>query len=628
MSLKEIKLGTQFRSLSFRTEGAELNEADRILKGVSISSDEPYERWFGTEILSHEKGAIRLDRVKNAAAPLLFNHDRDQLLGKIMNPRVEGGKLRVDFKFSQSERGMAALREVQDGILTECSIGYMIHKFQVDEDTDEYRAIDWEIHEASLVTVPADATVGVGRADERGEQVVACVALDKRNKPEQKTTTTMSEPTAPITEPKIDVVREREDAAKAERKRVKDINDYVSQFKVDHMKADVQTLANKSIEDGTPVADFEKSVIAMWRKGPEMNASRHADIGMSDEDIKEFSILRAIRSMATVGKLEGHEKDFCDQALKNSGRALTGNLAFMLPEDVVRAGRNGQRQLSHRAQVVGTATAGGFTVDTTLGSMVEYLRNRTVLGQVGITTLSGLQNDVALPVQTGGCTAYWVAETASLTDSQATFAQRKLSPKRLGATIPLSTQFIAQSSLSAESFARNELMTVLAIELDRAGLLGSGVSGEPLGVANTTGINATVTYGGSAVWADVVEHETGIAVDNADIGSMGFILSSATVGKWKTILKDSVAGAGYLLSENMTANGYPVYRTNQISAANQSFFGVWSQLILALWAGQEIIVDPYTLAKSGQVQITIQQLADYLVRQPLAFNVSTDSAAA
>lgn len=200
-------------------------------------------------------------------------------------------------------------------------------------------------------------------------------------------------------------------------------------------------------------------------------------------------------------------------------------------------------------------------------------------------------------------------------------------PHRLGASIPFTMQFIAQTSLSADSFIRNEMDIVLALKKDLAGLLGTGLGGEPLGVANTTGINATVTYSGAAAWADVVEHETGIAVDNADIGSMGFVLDAASVGKWKTILKDSVAGAGYLIGDNMTANGYPVERTNQISTAHQSFFGVWSQLMLGMWAGREITVDNITLAKSGQHQIIMNELCDFLVRQPLAFNVSTDSAA-
>ena len=75
-------------------------------------------------------------------------------------------------------------------------------------------------------------------------------------------------------------------------------------------------------------------------------------------------------------------------------------------------------------------------------------------------------------------------------------------------------------------------------------------------------------------------------------------------------------------------NGYPYFKSNQVNSAHQSFFGVWSQLIMASWSGLEVIVDPYALKKSGQVEITFNELVDQLVRQPLSFNVSTDTAAA
>jgi HK97 family phage major capsid protein len=260
--------------------------------------------------------------------------------------------------------------------------------------------------------------------------------------------------------------------------------------------------------------------------------------------------------------------------------------------------------------------------------MIELLRNKPQVVAAGATTLGGLVGDLALPVQTGASTAYWVSETGALTDSSQTFGQKKLTPKRLGATIPYTTQFLAQSSIDAESFIREDAVMVLSIEKDRAALFGSGSGGEPVGIANTTGINADVTYGGSATWAKVVLSETGIGNDNADIGPLAWMLDSATVGKWKTILKDSVAGASYLIESTMTANGYPVFKSNQVSSTHQSFFGAWSQLILASWSGLEVIVDPYALKKSGQVEITFNELVDILVRQPLSFNVSTDSAAA
>ncbi len=381
-------------------------------------------------------------------------------------------------------------------------------------------------------------------------------------------------------------------------------------------------IARKFVSDGKSIDALRQHVLENVLKARPV-ATDSANIGMSTKEVKKYSLLRAMHSMATKGRLEGVEKEAHDAAVKAYGREdLKG---FLVPEDVSR----GFSRSFTKAQNVTTATAGGFLVETDFGPMIELLRNRPVVVQAGATTLGGLVGDLALPRHVSGATAYWVSETGSLTDSQSVFGQKKLTPRRLGATIPYSTQFLAQSSIDAESFIRDDATRVLAIEKDRASLAGAGVGGEPLGLALDPDINATVTYGGAAEWGDIIEHETGIAVDNADIGSMGFVINAATRGKWKTALKVATyGGTGYLMDGN-TANGYPVYVTNQTFAvASQSFFGVWSQLILASWAGMEVIVDPYALKKSGQVEITFNELCDICVRQPLAFNVSTDSAAA
>lgn len=156
------------REIQFRTATISRRDVDagnRVIKNVSVSSDEPYKRWFGTEILSHEPGAVDLSRIEKGAVALLFNHDRDALIGKVSNPQLRNGRLYVDLRFSQSEAGQQALADAKDGILTECSIGYSVAKFEVDEDEETYTATKWELFECSLVTIPADHTVGVGRSE-------------------------------------------------------------------------------------------------------------------------------------------------------------------------------------------------------------------------------------------------------------------------------------------------------------------------------------------------------------------------------------------------------------------------------------------------------------------------------
>ena len=573
---------------------------------LCFASESPVERYFGTEVLNCEARSVRMDRL-NTRAPLLLNHDTDKQIGVVEKAWIDADKkARATVRFSKSALGEEIFQDVKDGIRSLVSVGYQLHKLETEKQpggAELQRATDWEPLEISIVAVPADTSAGVGRS-----------LPDNQTKAESLVTTTITM-SAPVIEVKADDVRAHE------RKRISDITSIAKRHHLD-------ALAEQAVSDGITADEFGSRVLGELAKrdGSGVRAvsaaadSRACEIGMSDKEADSFSLLRAVRSIANGRALEGLEKESCEAMAKLVKRELKPG-AIVIPQDVFR------RSVFNRAQNATTATAGGYSVGTNIGPLIELLRNRTVVAAAGATQLTGLVGNVQLPKHTGGATAYWVSETGALTDSQSTFGQVTLTPHRLGATVPYSTQFLAQSSLDAEAFIRDDLMKVLSIEKDRAALHGSG-GAQPIGIASTSGINATVTYGGAATWADVVEAETGIAVDNADIGDMAFVLSAAAVGKWKTILKDSVAGADYLInSVNGTANGYMVHRTNQV-AGNVSFFGVWSQLVMASWAGLEVIVDPYALKKSGQVEITVNELCDLAVRQPLAFNVSTDSAAA
>lgn len=647
---KTIKVPKQLsREAKFEVAG----EGDNKTFKMSISSDEPYLRydyWNDEEyyeVLSHAKGDVNESRLKSGLT-ILYNHDRNQHLARATEYSNNGHRIEVsNLIWSESDFAKVKRSDAISGSLPFTSVGYSI-----DDEGECIGAKDgkpiykfkFTPFEASLVTVPADQSVGVGRSRSdkpEGEPREISIApqkeIDESRKSENKHQPTLkTEKTKAMPEPTetvIDVAAERADERRLERERVKKINDYVGALRNEQWKAAAAEVAIKSIENGDDFDKFRTAAINSFDGITKIKLDASTpEIGMSEKDVKRFSFLGAIRQMATKGRLEGFEKETCEAAQKQMRRELKDARSFVIPEEV---SRNQDEQMLRsmfarmftRAQNVGSALAGGFTVENQFGPLIELLRNRTALGRLGITILDGLVGDFVMPVQTSGAAAYWVSETGTITDSEAAFGQKAMVPHRLGASIPFTMQFIAQTSLSADAFIRNEMDIVLALKKDLAGLLGTGLGGEPLGVANTTGINATVTYSGAAEWGDIVEHETGIAVDNADIGSMGFVIDAATRGKWKTKLKDSVAGAGYLLDSDMTTNGYPVVMSNQISTAHQSFFGVWSQLMLGMWAGREITVDNITLAKQGQHQIIMNELCDFLVRQPLAFNVSTDSAA-
>lgn len=139
---------------------------------LSFSSEEPYERWFGSEILDHSEGAVDLSRL-NEIGVVLFNHDRDEVLGKIVRAWVEGGRGNAEIEFDTDEFAETIYQKVKSGTLKGVSVGYIVAEWE--EVAANKKSIDgrftgpcsiakrWIPHEISIVSVPADPTVGVGR---------------------------------------------------------------------------------------------------------------------------------------------------------------------------------------------------------------------------------------------------------------------------------------------------------------------------------------------------------------------------------------------------------------------------------------------------------------------------------
>ena len=146
---------------------------------LSFSSEEPYKRFFGIEILDHSEGCVDLSRL-NDIGVVLFNHDRDKVIGKVINARVEEGRGKATIEFDDDDFSKDIKKKVDSGTLKAVSVGYLVKEWEEvkkGKSSDDGRfkgecfiAKKWLPYEISIVTVPADATVGVGRTLEEEAQ--------------------------------------------------------------------------------------------------------------------------------------------------------------------------------------------------------------------------------------------------------------------------------------------------------------------------------------------------------------------------------------------------------------------------------------------------------------------------
>lgn len=583
-----------------RAEAADftVSEDERSIE-FPFSSEYPVARYFGNEILAHTREAVDLARLSDGA-PLLFNHDPGKVIGVVERAWIDGKKKRgyVAVKFSRNAFAQEVLADVKDGVLRNVSVGYQIA--DMEQRGEDFVATRWSPYEVSVVSIPADPTVGVGRA------------LDAQPAAPAATPTPQPEPEVPMDNtPDISAVRAEAaaEAAKAERTRIAGISALTEK----HGMAD---LGRQLIEGGRSLDEARTAVLDQLGVKVQPVSETAADIGMSANEVRSFSFQRAINALANPNNREAwnaaaFERECSEAAQQRAGKPSQG---IMVPSDVLR----GQRDL-----VVGTSTAGGNLVSTDLrtGDFVNLLRNRLALANVGATVLNGLQGNVSIPRQTTAASAFWVGEGGNPTESQQAFDQISMTPKTIGAFVDYSRKLLLQGSIDVESMIRMDLARVLSLEIDRVGIYGTGSTNQPLGLTNTTGLGSQ-TITGTGTFAEYVSMETKVAVANADVASMSYIINATSRGALKTTEKSAGGTVGNFALMDNTLNGYSVVVSNQLGT-NDCLFGDFSQMILGLWSGLDLKVDDITGATAGTVRVIALQDLDFAVKQPGAFVFGT-----
>jgi HK97 family phage major capsid protein len=269
--------------------------------------------------------------------------------------------------------------------------------------------------------------------------------------------------------------------------------------------------------------------------------------------------------------------------------------------------------------------------------MIELLRNSMLARALGARVMAGMNGNFTIPKQTAGGTAYWVTEGNSPTESNPTVGAVSFSPSTLGAFTDYSRAFLNQTAIDAEMFIREDLTTVIAIELDRVAFNGSGTGAEPEGLIPNANVNAIAigTNGGALTWPIVVSMESSVETQNALNGSLAFVTNPKVRGSMKQITRVASSTFGdFLWADDRTVNSYPAHSSNQIPSnltkgtssgvCSAAIFGDFTQIIYALWGGVDTLVDPYTGGTAGNVRIVTLQDADFQVRQPKAFSVCKD----
>ena len=261
-----------------RAEAVDLTVSeDELSIEFPFSSEYPAARYFGNEILSHDRSAADLSRL-NDGAPLLFNHDPNKVIGVVERAWIDSQKKRgyAKVRFSRNAFAQEVLADIQDGIMRNVSFGYQINKLE-ERGGGDFIATSWTPYELSAVSIPLDPTVGVGRA------------LDAQPAAPAATPTPETEPEVPM-ENSTDFAAVRAEAAaeaaKAERARIAGITALTEK----HGMAD---LGRQLIDGGRSLDDARAAVLDKLEIKP---AEAVAPVDMAPAERAKYSITAGIRA--------------------------------------------------------------------------------------------------------------------------------------------------------------------------------------------------------------------------------------------------------------------------------------------------------------------------------------------
>ena len=411
---------------------------------------------------------------------------------------------------------------------------------------------------------------------------------------------------------KVAAAAEKIAEAEAWEKREKDRNDF---------DARVRKAEERAANPNDAADDFEKEVAR-----------------------RPYSLIRAAMQFAKRQEIDGWEKEVSDEYAKRFNRPAQG---FYLPLNLpfTEAERRAAGDIETRADLDTTAGAGAIATIKP-DSLIELLRNRTVLGRMGARMLPDLVGIMSLPKQTAAATASWVAQGSAPGATALTIGTVDLTPKTVAARTLITRRMQLQPTLGIEMIAREDLISQIGIAVDTAAINGTVADPQlsPIGLLNRSGVSLALgsgglgATGGALTWAGLVALESAIYTANADAPGMAYLTNAKVRGHAKQKAKIGSTFPSWLMEADGTMNGYPTFISNCVPSNLEKstsgtilsalLFGVWSELLIGMWSAVDILSDPYTSGGSGGLNLYALQDLDVNTRHDESFAKLVDVNAA
>ncbi|MBK5013993.1 phage major capsid protein [Pantoea sp. S62] len=574
------------------------------------------------EILLCNPENVDLSRLNNGrGGPVLFNHNRDILLGKVISARIDPDKVgRAQIKISAAGMGNTMFQMVEEGILNSVSIGYNIYDYYM--DGNNIMVTNYEIYEISLVTVPADDTVGVGRSDDFEYQ------LETANKKELNTS----------------------DETNSEGTEMENEQTETDEVRLDNEEYDIKETLEVVNDDTAAVAnvegsdDTESETLNSNEPSDEIDRREMEEIDEDEEEIDTDETttediaeeerkreLTAIGSVLHIDVSEAIEKgisitDFKRQ-LNNKKPNVKDNkpMTKSVINGLIRSAAAGEEFKGDRVQVpanelvrqtsTAPATGGALVKEVYADSYIDVLRANSIFAQLPIQVFSGLEGEgnLVLPKLSSDFTQMFtmIAEGADSPLVDASFERLVLKPQTFSGSVPI-TRTLIKSADTAERYVQDAMVRGAGLKLERL-ILDQIVAAAP---------NETLTA--APTQEDVQKALAVLATANVRLDSVVAVVHPTTAATLRSTLVGNNTAAKYMIEgfrfEAWLCDSVRVIESTQV-AAGQIVLGDFSEVILASWGGLAVDRDDTTLRASQGIVLRTFAYIDHAVAHEEAFYV-------
>jgi len=360
--------------------------------------------------------------------------------------------------------------------------------------------------------------------------------------------------------------------------------------------------------------DKLKKDIEMVERQEKLNAEIASNVGSASvqktsdlKEVRNYSVFKAIKGMMN-NNLDGVEKEMHDQAVNEARAAGFSVNGLGIPAFLMES----------RADVTQGTSA---IAPTNVLAYADAMREASVFDKVGAQILTGLSANTTIPV-TGASSVAWASEVEAAADGGANFGKVELTPIRLAATVDISKQLLLQNS-GAEAAIMADLGRAVGGKIDQAIFNATTITGAPVSISATSGcgtITEAAFSDGVSVMKDLVAAEQALGLAGGLEGALSYVCSPELISQIKRGVQVASVSAGL---DGMLVNGYPIKFTNGCSksagASGDFVYGDFSKLIVGLFGGVDIMVDPYTQAANGQTRLVVNNYLDFGVTNGAGF---------